>query len=448
MGTYKVFNGTDWVNICDCQVRIRNASNNWQLLDPANCVTKYWTGTEWCEVTCTPVDPCACTTGEVVIGTQTWTCRNLDVTEYRNGDPIPEVTNPAVWQTLTTGAWRYYDNDPINGAIYGKMYNWYAVNDNRGLAPNGYKIPTQSDWNILQGYLNTLPGGNNAGGKMKQAGTMLWNAPNTDATNSSCFTGLPGGWVNFVGSFYEIGNTGHWWSSTPDGVNLASARILSYNSGIFSSQSEYIGNGLSIRLLKEDLPPAGCTEPEVIIGTQRWTRTNLNVTQYRNGDPIPQVTDPVAWSNLTTGAWCHYNNDPANDAIYGKMYNGYAVNDSRGLAPNGFHVPTEAEWITLSNYLGGASNSAGGKLKEAGTTHWNSPNTGATNESCFTGLPGGYRFGSGAFSDIGNRGMFWTSTAGSLASSNWTYYLYYDVPYVLNANYQRNVGLSVRLIRD
>jgi len=104
-----------------------------------------------------------------------------------------------------------------------------------------------------------------------------------------------------------------------------------------------------------------CVEAPVTIGTQTWTKCNLDVTTYRNGDPIPEVTDPAAWAALTTGAWCHYANNTANGTIYGKLYNWYAVNDPRGLAPIGQHIPTDAEWITLTDFLGGATG-AGGTL--------------------------------------------------------------------------------------
>jgi uncharacterized protein (TIGR02145 family) len=152
------------------------------------------------------------------------------------------------------------------------------------------------------------------------------------------------------------------------------------------------------------------TNSSVIIGTQTWMLRNLDVITYRNGDSIPQVTDPTQWSGLTTGAWCWYNNDSANGAVYGKLYNWYAVNDSRGLAPAGYHIPTASEWQTLTNALGGLS-LAGGDLKEAGTTHWSDPNTGATNNSGFTGLPGGNRGAfNGTFSNINNIGYWWTSS--------------------------------------
>src|ERR1035437_8570614 len=130
--------------------------------------------------------------------------------------------------------------------------------------------------------------------------------------------------------------------------------------------------------------------PSVTICTQVWMLKNLDVSTYRNGDLIPKVTTTTAWDALTTGAWRWCNNDPAMGVIYGKLYNWYVVNDPRGLAPTGWHVPSDAEWTTLSTCLGGYA-VAGGAMKETGTTHWTSPNTGATNSSGFTGLPGGGR---------------------------------------------------------
>ena len=131
---------------------------------------------------------------------------------------------------------------------------------------------------------------------------------------------------------------------------------------------------------------------------------NLSVARYRNGDKIPQVKTLQLGLGLQLGAWCWYNNDPANDSSYGRLYNYYAVADSRGLAPTGWHIPSDSEWTTLSTFLGGDA-VAGGKMKEAGTAHWLDPNTGATNSSGFTALPGGLRQGGGfTFWDHGVRG--------------------------------------------
>ena len=161
----------------------------------------------------------------------------------------------------------------------------------------------------------------------------------------------------------------------------------------------------------------------VTICSQAWSLTNLDVTTHRNGDSIPEVTDPTAWTALTTGAWCYYNNDSANGSTYGKLYNWYAVNDSRGLAPTGYHIPTDTEWSTLTTCLGGES-VAGGKMKETGTTHWASPNQDATNTSGFTSLPGGYRYYDGTFYDVGNHGLWWSSTQHD-APYAWGRYLNY-----------------------
>ncbi|MEO5889289.1 MAG: fibrobacter succinogenes major paralogous domain-containing protein [Ferruginibacter sp.] len=132
-------------------------------------------------------------------------------------------------------------------------------------------------------------------------------------------------------------------------------------------------------------------DPGVKIGSQVWMPKNLDVAKYRNGDLIPQVKNDDEWKSLTTGAWCYYKNDSAYfGPKYGKMYNWYAVNDPRGLAPEGWHVPSDSEWNALSNFLGGDSIS-GKKLKEQGTAHWQNDSSG-TNSSGFTGLPGGHRY--------------------------------------------------------
>jgi len=188
---------------------------------------------------------------------------------------------------------------------------------------------------------------------------------------------------------------------------------------------------------------------------------NLDVDHYRNGDPIPQVTDHVVWSGLKTGAWCYYKNAPVNGAIYGKLYNWYAINDPRGLTPRGWHVPKDAEWTKLEDCLGGWQ-VAGGKIRSAGTfdsgtSLWFSPNTGATNSSGFTGLPGGVRTGDGAidFSGI-NRGGYWYSSSEFSADAAWSRQTFSDGNYLQSCHEQitprpcftKLMGMSVRCVRD
>ena len=184
----------------------------------------------------------------------------------------------------------------------------------------------------------------------------------------------------------------------------------------------------------------------ITIGNQNWAPKNLDVASYRNGDPIPEVQATSTWSNLTTGAWCYYENNTANGTTYGKLYNWYAVNDPRGLAPNGYHIPTDAEWTTLTSYLGGTV-TAGGKMKEAGTSHWLSPNTNATNSSGFTGLPGGFRFTDGGFYNIGFSGYWWSSSEAT-TNSAWDRNLFYYEGKVYSYNRDKRAGLAVRCLRD
>lgn len=234
-------------------------------------------------------DPsCECVDGDIVIGNQIWSCRNLDVTTFRNGEVIPQITDPVAWYTATTPAWCYYNNDPANGAIYGKLYNWHAVRDPRGLAPNGYHIPTKDEWTVLTDYLGGL---SVAGGKMKEAGTTKWISPNIDATNSSCFTGLPGGDRQLNGSSGQLGTWGYFWSSTEQNTDTAWAIYLRNYEGTAEIANDSKTFGFSVRLLKEDVP----LEPfDYMIITYQYNPPpgadydldTLSTFRYANSGPI------------------------------------------------------------------------------------------------------------------------------------------------------------------
>jgi uncharacterized protein (TIGR02145 family) len=186
----------------------------------------------------------------------------------------------------------------------------------------------------------------------------------------------------------------------------------------------------------------------VKIGTQTWLAENLKVTHYSNGDAIPTVIDSKQWSNLTTGAYCNYNDDTILANTYGRLYNWYAVIDKRNIAPKGWHLPSLEEVNTLIKYLAGKNN-AGCKMKESGTNHWEKPNEGATNESGFTALPGGLRINragsSDMFFDIGHKGYFWIYRGQNsyffiMESNNCEVNCFGARP--------REHGLSVRCIKD
>jgi uncharacterized protein (TIGR02145 family) len=186
----------------------------------------------------------------------------------------------------------------------------------------------------------------------------------------------------------------------------------------------------------------------ITIGTQTWMAENLRVTKYRNGDLIANVTGNSAWTILTTGACCTYGNTDSNDLInlYGRLYNWFAVTDSRCIAPEGWHVPTDAEWSTLTTYLGGEGVAAG-KMKETGISHWAKPNTNATNESGFTALPSGSRYSVvGTFNEMGTITYLWSSTTYD-APHAWNRFLNAGVKCNRSFDFKTD-GYPVRLIKD
>ncbi len=184
----------------------------------------------------------------------------------------------------------------------------------------------------------------------------------------------------------------------------------------------------------------------VSIGNQCWMKENLKTTHYKNGAAIPSNLTDAQWQATTSGASADYNNDPTNTAVYGKLYNWYAVADPQGLCPTNWHVPTDAEFDTLFNYLGGDS-VCGGAMKEIGTTHWAIPNTGANNSSGFLGLPGGVRYGSGVYGFVGYYGYWWSATQFSSADAYFRY-LNCSSSGVSRSSYEVAFGFSVRCVRD
>jgi uncharacterized protein (TIGR02145 family) len=239
-------------------------------------------------------------------------------------------------------------------------------------------------------------------------------------TFTSSITGLTAGTLYYVRA-YAINSAG-----------------TGYGSAVsFTTQQGGVGN-----VTDDD----GNVYHSVTIGTQVWMVENLKSTKFNDGTSIPLVTDATEWQNLSTPAYCWTNNDAATyKATYGALYNWYTVNTGN-LCPGGWHVPGDAEWTTLTTYLGG-EDVAGGKLKEAGTTHWMNPNEEATNESGFTALPGGERLFNGTFPGTGAGGYWWSSTEHS-ASFGWYRFMYYLLGYVDRDYESKESGLSVRCIKD
>ncbi len=190
---------------------------------------------------------------------------------------------------------------------------------------------------------------------------------------------------------------------------------------------------------------------------QWWMAENLKVTRYRNGDDIANVTGNAEWEDLVSGAYCSYDNNESNVAAYGRLYNWYAVADARDIAPEGWRVPTDDDWKQLEMCLGLSQEEAddtgwrgtdeGGQLKETGTTYWQSPNNGATNESGFSALPAGYRTSYGYFSSMGYLANFWSSVE-SDSERGWYRYLFNEYSGISRYDYPKSGGYSVRCVRD
>jgi uncharacterized protein (TIGR02145 family) len=256
-GDMYYWNGSSWVLI--------PIGTQGQVLTVANNIPT-WTTLQSSNNNPTDVDGNTYTT--VTIGAQVWMKENLKVSKYRNGDPIGEVSDAGQWAAIYDNpsgqaAWCYYNNDAANNTTFGKLYNWYAVADPRGLCPAGWHVPTNHDWQLLTMYLDpaadtTQCCSNIAGGKMKstgtiEAGTGLWFAPNQDATNSSGFTAFPGG-VRFFDSFNYFGRFGVFWSSSTSTTGLTGAwyRELSYD---YASSRGFVffskADGFSVRCLRD-----------------------------------------------------------------------------------------------------------------------------------------------------------------------------------------------------
>ena len=180
----------------------------------------------------------------------------------------------------------------------------------------------------------------------------------------------------------------------------------------------------------------------IVIGNQEWMAENLNTSIYRNGDMIPTNLADFTWENTNSGAWAYWNNDASYACPYGKLYNWFTCVDARHLCPVGWHMPTDAEWTVLTDYLGGVD-IAGGKMKTTGL--WSSPNDGATNSSGFSGTPGGFRYIT--YNDIGSFGYWWSSSATDNDNAMYCNLFYYSAN-ELSSPLPKRFGLSVRCIRD
>jgi uncharacterized protein (TIGR02145 family) len=288
----------------------------------------------------------------------------------------------------------------------------------------------------------------------------------SDVSTITKTTALSGGNITSEGSGTII-ERGVCWSTdlTPDisdsrtkdgaGAGIFSSTVTGLKAGTkyylraYASNSDGTGYGmaLSFTTVSPLTDVEGNTYNTVDIGTQSWMAENLRTTKFNDNTNIPNVTDKTTWASVSTAGYCWYNNDlTTNKPLYGALYNWYAIT-SQKLCPTGWHIPSTSDWKTLTDYFGGES-VAGGKLKESGTLHWQSPNTGATNEIGFTSLPGGDRLKDGSFILIGQFGTWWTSSVDPFQYLPIIRIMTYSTTGATNGGGDKNAGYSVRCIKN
>ena len=317
----------------------------------------------------------------------TWTDNSTNETGFK----IERKTSADIFTvigTTTTDVTDFIDSNAINGISY--TYRVYAFNS-AGNSPTysneinitSYALPvlTTSPVNIIS--TNSISTGGNitdGSGLPVNSRGIVWNTLPNPTTSLSTKTIDGSG----IGSYTSLIT-----SLKPDTIYYIRAYAT-------NSKGTAYGNEITQKTASIFTIGGGVTDicgnsyPTIILNGKEWMQKNLDVCKYRNGDIIPQEQDMLKWENLTTGAWCYYENKTENGVVYGKLYNGYALNDPRGIAPIGWHVSSSTEWDNLIVYLGGVSiDDIAVKLREKGTTHWVSSFPDSTNESGFTALPSG-----------------------------------------------------------
>jgi uncharacterized protein (TIGR02145 family) len=391
----------------------------------------------------------------VTIGNQTWMAENLDAAVFRNGDPIKEVKSDEEWDKAGfegIPAWCYYGNDQDIGKKYGKLYNWYAVHDKRGLAPDGWHVPDSMEWQSLADFL----GGRETAGELLKSseGWML----NGNGTDDYGFSAIPGGERRGDGKFHSEGRHIKF-SSEEGGVYGAQYILIEFCSKYMVISNINKTDGLYVRCVRNEPDKAfdsgeesghhsesaaGKGDKSVQLGTQRWAIKNLDTDTFRNGDPIPEIRSDEEWEEAGKKGkpgWCYYNNDPSNGDKYGKLYNWHAVGDKRGLAPKGWHVCSDSEHYKLIEFLGEA---AAGKLKDS--DEWEQPDN-DTDLCGFDALPAGIRFYSGKFSSLGKLGQWWHSDWDSETRAHY-HSLFNSSDTIGGYCTHKGYGLSVRCIYE
>jgi uncharacterized protein (TIGR02145 family) len=443
----------------------------------------------------------------VSIGGQCWFAENLRSDRYRNGDPIPGNLSASQWSNTTSGAQAVYDNKPANLAAYGRLYNWYAVKDRRELCPAGWRVPSIADWRGLGSSLGEMDF------ESSSMNDTSIDSDAMNESNDSEFNEFMSGYRSLHGNYKYERKVGVWWSSTPFQSNAYLYAIDSIRNVTTRATDGYSRNGLSIRCVQVSQPVQGCTDPNfleynplatisdysckrpaivgctddrymefdpksnvddgscvhlvgcgpgsklvyhgesyslVTIGERCWFSENLRSERYRNGQAIPGGLSDEQWVDVSNGAQAVYDNNPVSIRSNGRLYNWYAVSDSRSLCPVGWHVPDQRDWYELETALGVANDEADfwgwprsdqGDFLKSTSPAWNGKGT-----SGFKGLPSGFRGIYGEFAELGIDGYWWSATTDG---DHAVFYAVYNEDSSLeHSEEDPRFGFSIRCVRD
>jgi uncharacterized protein (TIGR02145 family) len=414
----------------------------------------------------------------VGIGNQCWFSENLRTTFFSNGDTIPEIVSESDWRNLNSSAFSIYPNGYHLQYGFGYHYNYFAVVDNRGICPQGFHLPNEIEWQQL---VDEVGGDLIAGRELKANAYSVYP---WDGMNSVGFEALAGGVRHGHNGFWgDHGWQGYYWVIGSD-FGLRAAFIDGGDGTFMDWQDSRAGQ--SVRCLMNEIME-GCNDPGafnfdfqatvndgscdycgstsivfngdsynlVSIGTQCWFKDNLKTSCYQNGDPIPGNLSNEDWLQTNSGAQAVFGNNNANADLYGRLYNWHAVSDERSICPNGYHVPSDEDWMQLESTLGMPEvdlqhdgsmrgNDTGFKLKNSPD---DIPPWDGLNSSEFSALPGGHRHRNGGFWYLGQfgQGYYWSTSF--LEDKAWFRYLY-GGPHIGRTSLDHNNGFSVRCLKD
>jgi uncharacterized protein (TIGR02145 family) len=462
---------------------------NWYAVaDPRNVCPTGWhvpSETEWTTLT-NFLGGTAVAGGKMKsTGTQYWFSPNTGATNESGFSGLPAgLLNSSLGLLFNAGNfgfwWSACEVDPSYGRSCGLNQNFgYASSMGANVKQDGVSVRCLRDGSVQQGSINGIncAGAPNSGSLTQ--GTAASGVSNilhyacgdggTHNGQTVGSTGVTGLTATLAAGTFANGAGGLTYTitGTPDSSGTASfalnigGQTCTLNRTVNGGGQTGLPHTCGATNVNNPLKTYGSMTDQqgnvyktIVIGEQKWMAENLITTVYRNGDSIANVTDAAQWSSLATGAWCHNNNSSSNECPYGKLYNWYAVADPRNVCPVGWHVPTNAEWSVLINYLdlnaygGFNANIAGSKMKSTGTQYWLSQNTDATNESGFSGLPGGRRNFNGVFINVGNSGSWWSSSENNIDGAWYRHLNYLNGSAFWGDFDNKRYGYSVRCLKD